>query len=384
MANTEGRQLSPAQTADRAGTAVRSRLRQWLTDPIAAQTDSVSIGLHPPTERLVAVDPDAARAWVRLWQNYTGPGVVDWEPRRWPSFGTQDVPVRLRLTGVEEICRSAGAGARWQRLRTRRDALAALAAPEDFPAVVAKNVKRWESLSDTDFTRLLATASWLLAHPESGLLIRQLPIEGVDTKWLAAHRGLVDSLVLGATGSTDLGIRTLPSFYEIALLDDAILPGMPRVFAATIDSLAALPVAPSRVVILENREGVHALPPIADTIALHGGGNAVTSMAHFGWLADADVVYWGDLDTHGFVILDRLRRRLPHVRSLLMDPATFHRWTHLAIPEPAPATEAPTILTATEQQALADVRAASLRLEQERIPWTYVLERLAAAGLAPT
>jgi hypothetical protein len=30
-------------------------------------------------------------------------------------------------------------------------------------------------------------------------------------------------------------------------------------------------------------------------------------------------VYWGDLDTHGFTILDRLRRAFPHTQSI--------RWT---------------------------------------------------------
>jgi hypothetical protein len=48
-----------------------------------------------------------------------------------------------------------------------------------------------------DFQRLVATVSWLDAHPTSGLMLRQLPIEGVDTKWLGKNKSLVLAL-LGA------------------------------------------------------------------------------------------------------------------------------------------------------------------------------------------
>jgi hypothetical protein len=41
------------------------------------------------------------------------------------------------------------------------------------------------------------------------------------------------------------------------------------------------------------------------------------------WLQQVDVYYWGDIDTHGFAILDRFRTRLPRTRSLLMDTGTL-------------------------------------------------------------
>lgn len=376
--------LDPREVGDRARAAVRARLRTWLADPVAAQSDSLSVALHPPTERRVAADPDAARSWARRWQDYSGSGVVGWETRRWPSFGTQAVPIRVRLEGAEEICRAAGCAARWRSLRQRREALVALSPADGFSVAVAATFARWEPLPDNDFERLIRTVGWLLAHPESGLLIRQLPIEGVDTKWLGGHRRLVEKLVDGARGSTELGIRTLPVQYEIAVLDPALLPGMPALFAAPVDGLASLPISPSTVLILENREGIHALPEIPGTVAMHGSGYRVTELARIGWLAGADVVYWGDLDTHGLAILDRLRRRLPGVRSVLMDSGTLDRWRHLSVPEPAPSDEDPAALTDAEYDALVQIRAGALRLEQERIPWPYVLECLAAIGLRPS
>jgi hypothetical protein len=41
------------------------------------------------------------------------------------------------------------------------------------------------------------------------------------------------------------------------------------------------------------------------------------------WLRECEVLYWGDIDTHGFRILDQLRAVHPHVESVLMDEETL-------------------------------------------------------------
>ena len=46
-------------------------------------------------------------------------------------------------------------------------------------------------------------------------------------------------------------------------------------------------------------------------------------MSRWAGCASLDLVYWGDLDTHGFAILNRLRECFPHARSMLMDRATL-------------------------------------------------------------
>ena len=56
---------------------------------------------------------------------------------------------------------------------------------------------------------------------------------------------------------------------------------------------------------------------------IFGGGYAVSRVAGLPWLRDVPLYYWGDIDTHGFRILDLLRSRFPEVRSMLMDRATL-------------------------------------------------------------
>ncbi len=158
-----------------------------------------------------------------------------------------------------------------------------------------------------------------------------------------------------------------------------LLAGSPRRFATSLEELTTLPLNPARTLILENKEGLYALPPLADTVAVHGSGYTVHELAEVPWVVGSEVWYWGDLDSHGFAILDRLRRHLPHVRSLLMDQATLDRWRGLAVREQSPTFTEVSHLTGSEAAVLGSLREGDLRLEQERIPWPYVLEQLNAA-----
>lgn len=96
----------------------------------------------------------------------------------------------------------------------------------------------------------------------------------------------------------------------------------------------------------------------------------------------------GDIDTHGFAILGRLRGHLPQVRSLLMDEATLlaHRelWVTEPLPHPAESIEH---LDAVEQLLYRDIRIDSFgvraRLEQERINWHLAWREICRAAEAP-
>jgi hypothetical protein len=117
---------------------------------------------------------------------------------------------------------------------------------------------------------------------------------------------------------------------------------------------------------------------------IFGLGYAVELLGQISWLQGADCRYWGDLDTHGFAILDRLRACLPHARSLLMDEATLLEHRPLWSREDRP-------VCGLELRRLDDAERAvyeglagdrwgpAVRLEQERIGWDYAWARMLAA-----
>ena len=100
------------------------------------------------------------------------------------------------------------------------------------------------------------------------------------------------------------------------------------------------------------------------------------------WLGEREVHYWGDLDTHGFAMLDRLRANLPGVRSLLMDRATLLEHRPLWATEEAPHVAPLGRLTSEEAALYADLRydrlARTVRLEQERISFGWLRRVLEA------
>ncbi len=370
--------LTPTDVHARARSVYTNRRRRWLADLHAADTTSIDLPLHPPKETAAFADHQRVRDWARSWQSYTGPATIYRVTRHWPSFGDQDLPVRAILTGADAIADAAGQGTAWRKMRRRAESL-----NSTWPAAttaIGATATRWESLDDADFGRLVAALAWLLDHPGSGLFIRQLPIPGVDTKWVEGHHRLLSLLLDGIRGDGDLGIVTPPKLCRVAVLDRELLPAMPRIFAASITDLADVPLRPARVLIVENHETLHALPHSAGYVALHGGGYGVHELAALPWLAAADVTYWGDLDTHGFAILSQLRTRLPAAASVLMDTETLDRWRELTVTEPKPSTASLAGLDDAERETLALLRAENLRLEQERIPWPWVLTRL---GLPP-
>ena len=49
-------------------------------------------------------------------------------------------------------------------------------------------------------------------------------------------------------------------------------------------------------------------PQSPDVLAIFGGGYAIDLLPALPWIANQPLHYWGDLDTHGFAILSRLRQ----------------------------------------------------------------------------
>ena len=60
-------------------------------------------------------------------------------------------------------------------------------------------------------------------------------------------------------------------------------------------------------------------------MAIFGAGYGFETLGRTHWLAHCCLHYWGDIDTHGFAILDALRSRFGNVESLLMDRKHFPR-----------------------------------------------------------
>lgn len=347
----------------------------------------LEIPLHPPTEREAGRDLDGVRAWIAVWQAWRGPGEVVWTERAWASLGRQRVPERVRLHGAEEAADWIGEGERWRRALSRTDRIIGR-----FPLLAGHLGRHFDWLADSpgaELQRLTAVLAALSRGGGAGRYIRQLPIRGVDSKWIGANRARVTELLrplLDRPADGDLwsltGLRREPVLLRMRLLDPVLrgqLGGLGDI-TAPVEQLAALALRPARVFIVENLQTGLAFTDLPGGIVFMGQGYAVEHFGRIPWLRDAACWYWGDLDTHGLAILDRLRGYLPAVRSLLMDQATLLEYRALWTLEARPRHDALGRLLADERmvhQALVEDRwGEGVRLEQERIDWGHAWKRI--------
>lgn len=238
---------------------------------------------------------------------------------------------------------------------------------------------------------VLAAYRWLDDHRRSGLYLRQVSAPGVDTKLIERHRSVLAVMLGVPTGAASfvraLGMAQKPA--AVRLRFDPAVFGLPAgVSEATFraDELGAWDAAPHAALIVENEITYLSVPIPQDGVVLWGKGFDLEESASLAWLKEAPVTYWGDLDTHGFAMLNRVRAHLPHVRSVLMDRDTLlaheDRWGR----EPKPTTATLPRLDPDEAAVYSDLvsdrYAPAVRMEQERIDWAWAMERLAALHLA--
>jgi len=323
----------------------------------------------------VLADYAGSIAWVQAWREAAGGDIeVTWEDRRWGRVGAQAVPTRACVCGPDAITAVAGARVQWRRWRERSIELVSILDDSDALRVsLATYARMIGELDGADFHRLRDVAAWLRANPSSGRFVRQLPIRGIDTKWLERHRAVVQALV----GGHGLGLRQPPALTRVRFLDPALAPSGVTDLTAPQAQLDALTIRPERVVIVENLQTFLALPERAGVVAIDGHGNVAQQLAAIGWIRDAEAVYWGDLDSHGLRILSQARGAGLSLASCLMDEETLVAFRDLWVVEPQPFRGALVHLTEPEQAVLAALREhGDVRLEQERIEWNYAIARL--------
>ncbi|OGB27200.1 MAG: hypothetical protein A3I66_11650 [Burkholderiales bacterium RIFCSPLOWO2_02_FULL_57_36] len=389
---SQPKRISPAQALAAVTKKWISHHASWLIGALDAPSWPQTFSLHKLTEKDVLADLPGTREWVNSWRNRdAADGAVEWAPRRWSS-GDQELPSRLVLANPEEMARLLGCGKVWGRARERyADWSTRFPRLSGSGALARVCDQVLIGYDDADFVRLTALLQWLVDNPNSGLYLRQLPVVGVHTKWIWPRRGVVQDLMRQILDRTEgggfhelWGLRAEPARLRMRVLCPrlrAAVGGLCDIEAPVME-LAALQLAPTISLVVENLNTGIALPDIDGTVVFMGLGVAVEQLDAIGWLRGAKRhVYWGDIDTHGFAILARARRRFPQTVSVLMDEGTLLAHRDLWVREPAPCrVENPEGLTAAELAVYEGLRAnrwgEQVRLEQERVAWPAALRAI--------
>jgi hypothetical protein len=364
---------------------IRAQLRRhWDRGAVLAEVAGspsmfpYRVRLSRPTTADLSARFDDVRAWVRGLHGIAGVRIVS-SVRGTRSIGRNEVPGEVWVDDLGSAAALLGETAAVRRFGQLVE-LTVQREPDLVRWLAAHPI---EALAVADgWPRLLTVVDWIRTHPRPGIYVRQVDIAGVDTKFIERHAriltGLLDTVLPTDTIVADearfearYGFRTAPATVRLRALDPAlaVVAGAgDRPATVTVHDFARL-TGVERLFITENHVNFLAFPLAARSIVVFGEGFDVAKVAAAPWVAHVPVHYWGDIDTHGFAILDLLRSTLPHVRSLLMDHATLHAHESQWGVEPVQVRRDLANLTRAERDLYDDLRdnriRANLRLEQE-------------------
>lgn len=361
----------------------------------------LQLGLRAPDAKALRDEFEAVRTWIRALESGSKAALgwgytIVWTEINHRQLGRNRFP---KAVVFEE----------------RKDALALLR--------VEKQVRRFEQLAqvtldsfaelapwvsqrpfsllehEAEWPRILKVLRWMKEHPRPGVYLRQLEIPGVDTKFIEANKSLLAELldvILPADAiqpeahplrqfEQRYGLNAKPALVRFRCLDPSLQLGPLDDVSTPAAQFAQLRLPVSNVFVTENEINGLAFPQCPSSIVVFGLGYGLTRLSEVPWLHDTTVYYWGDLDTHGFAMLARLREHLPHARSFLMDRQTLELHQALWSVEASPYLGELSLLTTDEASLFEELKSQRLgigvRLEQERIAYAWVRQAITALGV---
>jgi hypothetical protein len=312
------------------GDVRRQLQRQWDSGRLLAAAVKgeslfpMELRLRGPDTRALSERFDEVRCWIRELEGERRCR-IEWREVNHRLLGRNRVPARIFVAGEPEALELIGKVDDAARFR----ALAALTRetlPELAPWLARKPLIALQH--ESDWNRVLAVLRWFREHPRSSLYLRQLDIPGVDTKFIEARKPLLAELLdivlpplSGTAGQRSFeqryGLVCKPPQIRFRILDPTLSIRGLTDLAVPAREFAALDLPVDRVFITENEINGLAFPNVLGSLVIFGLGYGLDRLSEVSWLHRREVHYWGDIDTYGFHILDRLRALLPAVKSFL-------------------------------------------------------------------
>ena len=259
-----------------------------------------------------------------------------------------------------------------------------------YPAKVMKYADVWPGL--------LNVCAYFKHNKKPDCYIRQLDIKGVDSKFIEQHKGILNELlpqvltetsyqkeIVGLTNhgfERRYGLRYDQPLIRLRILDKGLAIHGLTDLTLTVEAFKTLNLASNTVFIAENKINGLAFPDYSQAIVIFGLGYAVNLLADAVCLKNSTIYYWGDIDTHGFAILSRLRHYYPRAKSLLMEQKTLEQFMLLSVHETLEKSEQKALshLTDVENKLYQQLQNSLVRLEQERISFSCLQQVLKKLG----
>jgi hypothetical protein len=225
----------------------------------------------------------------------------------------------------------------------------------------------------------------LHSNPQPKCFAREIPLPDVSGKFIEDRVRLIAEILQGIKSPAwreadnphaQLGLRTAPRMLRTMVLDGG------RLDYGVNETRFAVPAAISRLLVVENLRSFMTLPDIPGTLAVFGEGRAAEALHRIAPSVTVPLYYWGDMDPHGYSILNALRADYPAAKSVLMDYPAFKRYSSLLAKCSVPVNSEFERLTEDEKLAAGETCRIQKGIEQEKIPPADVRTALTDAFVA--
>jgi hypothetical protein len=319
--------------------------------------------------------------------------VVEYVKRKDQKIGAQQFPQKIYFENERDYLQFIGKDIEYQEFKVTVNQITS-AIPTLHEWISANPLKTIEHFGK--WADLIKVCTYFLSNPKPHLYIRELPLE-LHTKFIEENKGIIRQLLdfliseLCNKGETQFEKRFNLKYDEplirLRILDVEIAKNC---FSGLTDlsiphkEFVSLNIDCATVFILENKTNFSniynflVLPDMKNSIAIFGKGFQLNLLKDADWLRDKQIIYWGDIDLHGFQILSQLRAYFPQTRSLMMDFETFNTFREFCVDGAETSIERLSNLTAEENKLfgfLLDLKEKN-RLEQEKITHAFSVGKI--------
>lgn len=317
---------------------------------------------------------------------------LEWQEVNHRQLGRNQIPSALLVPSLAEAARWLGKSKELQDYIQQANTL--LNSLPNLRSWVLKNPHQLIEEKD-NIPRLISIVQWICANPRPAIYLRQLSLTGIDTKFIEQHKKILsewlelqlDPAMIAheyrgiSRFEARYGFKDKPNQVRLRILDQSFYLNGLSDLMITADAFCRLNLAIKTVFITENDINGLAFPDFPAAIVLFGRGYGLDFLNTAYWLKDKQVYYWGDIDTHGFAILNQCRHYLPQAKSLLMNETTLLRHQAHWTKEQKPTQAELTCLSSDETELYHALKnntyGLQVRVEQEFINYQTLLQNLA-------
>ncbi len=258
------------------------------------------------------------------------------------------------------------------------------------PKIIIQNLDNWD--------KLLSICDFFATNPNPNIYIRELAIKGVDTKFVEKNKNILDLLFLNILKENEFNdsifglnnygferkyglkyplpqvrFRVLDNVLKVAGLSDITLP---------VNEFEKLNLTCKNIFIIENQITTLSFPKIKNSIVIFGNGYKVGILKNVEWMRNKNIYYWGDIDKDGFAILSQVRGYFSYIKSIFMNKEVIELFKNFSVEDEKNQNNFKELknLNDDEQKVYNRIQnnfyGTDFRLEQERIPFDYVCDKL--------